>query len=567
MTEASFQQQLFPVLNHRQRQEALHFASKVGSQFSPREMVWEMNSRNTPAFLVVSGSIEVYRHDALGNLQEITTHLAGEITGEINQLAGRPALAAGRAGSQGCDVATFDGPALRRLMVGSADVGEIVMRAFILRRGELLNRKGAGIVLIGDPHEVVLRESQIFLSRNGVPYTLFNPANDPDAAALVERFGLETTDLPVAVCPNGTVIRKPTEVELGICAGLIPDVNLDVTYDVAIVGAGPSGLASAVYAASEGLTTILLDGKAYGGQAGASARIENYLGFPQGISGSALTTSAFTQAQKFGAEAAIPFSVRKIECHSAFDSDEPLTLLADNSSRIKARSVIIASGARYRKPDIPDLELYEGISVTYWATPVEAQLCTGKNVVVIGAGNSAGQAIVFLSPQVAHVDVIVRGKSLESSMSKYLIERIRALRNVSIHFDSNITQLRTNDEGFLSGAELTQRAPIGCLELETQHIFVFIGADPNTGWLSDCSVLLDSKGFVLTGVSSQDQTWSQLGRAQMPLETSMPRVFAVGDVRSGSTKRVAAAVGEGAAAVAQVHSVLALSKAVLMSGT
>ncbi len=346
------------------------------------------------------------------------------------------------------------------------------------------------------------------------------------------------------------MLRRPSNEEAGICLGITPELDPDKLYDVAVVGAGPAGLATAVYAASEGLSVLVLDQRAIGGQAGASARIENYLGFPTGISGQALAGRAFNQAQKFGAELAIPLEVAKLECGSA---GEPFRLVLADGGAVRARCVVIASGARYRRPEIPELARFEGAGVSYWASPVEATLCAGESIALVGAGNSAGQAVVYLAPKVQHLHLIVRGAGLEASMSRYLIDRIGALPNVTLHAGTEVVGLDGEPGSGLTAAVFRDRASGTTRRRALRHLFLFIGADPNIGWAQGC-LALDDKGFVVTGAPRPDGTaW----RPVLPLETSQPGVFAIGDVRAGSTKRVAAAVGEGAAVVAQIHSVLA----------
>jgi thioredoxin reductase (NADPH) len=352
------------------------------------------------------------------------------------------------------------------------------------------------------------------------------------------------------VCPKGGLLRHPTDAETGAFLGITPKIDTSRIYDVAVVGAGPAGLATAVYGASEGLSVIVLDQRAFGGQAGASARIENYLGFPTGISGLALTARAFSQALKFGAELAIPIEVDKLDCDARLkDPSAPLLLHLTQGETIRARSVVIASGARYRPLAVPNLAQFESAGVSYWASAVEAKLCEGEEIALVGAGNSAGQATVFLAPQVKKLHLVVRGKGLEASMSRYLIDRIAALPNVVLHTGCEIVALAGDATTGLTGATFRFRAGGDTIEHPLRHLFLFIGADPNADWLRGC-VDLDGKGFVITGKPAGD------GSARLPLETSLPGIFAIGDVRAGSTKRVAAAVGEGAAAVAQIHSVL-----------
>jgi thioredoxin reductase (NADPH) len=364
-------------------------------------------------------------------------------------------------------------------------------------------------------------------------------------------------ELPLVVCPDGTVLKCPSERELAHRLGLYIELRADRVYDVAIVGAGPAGLACAVYAASEGLSVLGLDTHAFGGQAGASARIENYLGFPTGISGQALTGRAYVQAQKFGAEMVVPVEVRSLDC-----TRFPHALQLDCGVRVSAKSVVIATGAKYRRPAIPELEKYEGRGVYYWASPIEAGLCRGEEVVLVGGGNSAGQAIVFLAGHAAHVHHLIRGADLAKSMSKYLVDRIGLLANVTLHTESEIVAIEGCEEG-VSAVHWRNRKNGSMQTKSTRRIFLFVGADPNTGWLENCGVKLNDKGFVCTGLDlspADHEQWAHLanGRHPLQLETSIPGVFAIGDARANSTKRVAAAVGEGAAVVAQVHALLAL---------
>ena len=535
--------QIFPTLSALQRQAALRFASGPAVSFGPGEVLFSAGAKAAPAFLVLSGSIEVIRRDAIGREATVAVHEAGQISGEIAQLAGRPALVQGRAGPGGCVAAPFDAAHLRALVIGSADIGEIVMRAFILRRTAFITEGGAGSVLVGrasDPRQVRL---QGFLRRNGYPVTVFDPATDADAAVIVERFGVHDDELPIIISPDGTLLKRPSESQLGVVLGITPALDEGRVYDTAVVGAGPAGLATAVYAASEGLSTIVLDSRAFGGQAGASARIENYFGFPTGISGIALTARAFTQAQKFGAEIAIPLEVERLECNVG----DVHRLVLQDGRTVQASTIVIASGARYRRPDIPNLAAFEDAGVSYWASPVEAKLCEGEEVALVGAGNSAGQAVVYLAPKVKLLHMVVRGSGLEASMSRYLIERIAALPNVELHHRTEIVALDGEPESGLSSASFRNRDTGEIITAPLRHLFLFIGAEPNADWLESCAIERDSRGFVRTGGAGEALT----------LQTSVPGVFAIGDVRSGSTKRVAAAVGEGAAVVAQLHARLA----------
>ncbi len=530
--------QMFPVLDATQIATARRFASGPERRFAPGESVFAIAEQEAPAWLVLDGAIDVIRRDGLSQEAPVTTLGPGQFSGEVNQLAGRPSIAAGRAGPKGCAALPFDPAHLRALMVGSADVGEIVMRALILRRVGLIESGKAGTILIGVSGNPDLVRLQGFLARSGFPNLVLDAAVDAEARALVERSGVQPEELPLVVCPNGALLKNPSVAALATCLGMTPELDPRMVYDVAIVGAGPAGLAAAVYAASEGLSVIVLEERATGGQAGASARIENYLGFPTGISGQALAGRAFNQALKFGAEIAVPFEVERLDC-----SGEQLALEMCGNRRLRARAVVVASGARYRRPDIANLATFEGAGVSYWASPIEARLCAGEDVALVGGGNSAGQAIVFLAPQVKRLHLIVR-RDLSETMSRYLVERIAALCNVELHVGAEITALEGDRASGLTAVRFKNRADGSICRLALRHLFLFIGADPNAEWLRGC-VETDANGFVVTG------------KGPLPLETSLPGVFAIGDVRAGSTKRVAAATGEGAAVVAQIHAMMA----------
>ena len=548
--------QLFPVLDAVQIDTAKRFASGPSREFAPGEMVYDVAERHVPVWLVLKGSIDVVRRDGLNHEAAITSLGPGQFSGEVSQLAGAATLASGRAGPEGCTALPFDGAHVRALMVGSAEVGEIMMRAFILRRVGLIEEGGVGSVLVGTPGTPELVRLEGFLGRNGYPYTVLDASDDAEGRAIVERSGVLPEELPLMVCPNGTVLKRPTDAEAGIILGITPVLDPNTIFDVAVVGAGPAGLAAAVYGASEGLSVLVLDQRAFGGQAGASARIENYLGFPTGISGMALAGRAFNQALKFGAEIAIPLEVARLDCGTPDQKGgEPMRLELTNSSAVRARTVVVATGARYRRPPIPNLSTFEGRGISYWASPVEAKLCEGEEVALVGGGNSAGQAVVFLAPKVRRLHLVVRGSGLEASMSRYLIDRIAALPNVELHTGTEVVALEGDEVTGLTAAVFRDRATGATHTCPLRHLFLFIGADPNTSWLNRC-VTLDNKGFVVTGATSIGGA-SNNHPPVLPLETSRPGVFAIGDVRAGSTKRVASAVGEGAAVVAQIHSVMA----------
>jgi thioredoxin reductase (NADPH) len=548
--------QMFPVFDAGQMETAKRFASGPAQAFAQGETIFSVGERNASAWLVLKGEIVIVRRDGLSNEAEIARTGVGQFTGEMSELSGRGTLASGRAGPEGCVALPFDAAHIRALIVGSAELGEILMRAFILRRVGLLQADGAGSVLIGIPGTAELGRLQNFLSRNGYPWTVLDAASDAEGRAVVERLGIQPDELPVMVCPSGAVLKRPTDVEAGVCLGITPEIDTSILHDVIVVGAGPAGLAAAVYAASEGLSVLALDQRAIGGQAGASARIENYLGFPTGISGGALAGRAFSQALKFGAEVAIPLQVAHLDCGGpARRPHDPLRLELSDGRSVRARTVVVASGARYRQPNIPNLLSFEGAGVSYWASAVEAKLCEGEEIALVGGGNSAGQAVVFLAPKVKHIHLVVRGKGLEATMSRYLIDRIAALSNVTLYTGAEVIALEGDQTGALCKATFRGVDSGNLHTYPLRHLFLFIGAEPNGDWLAK-RVAVDPKGFVMTG-GDFAPTDQPVGRAPLPLETSVAGVFAIGDVRAGSTKRVAAAVGEGAAVVAQIHAALA----------
>lgn len=545
--------QLFPILDPVQVETAKRFASGPARDFAPGEIVFAVGERNIPIWLVFKGSIEVIRRDGLKHESPITTLGVGQFSGEVSQLAGQGALALGRAGAEGCTSLPFDAAHVRALLIGSAEIGEIMMRAFILRRVGLIEEGGAGSVIVGNAGTADLVRLEGFLQRNGYPSTALDAATG-DGRALVERFGVLPDELPLMICPNGTVLKRPSDVEAAACLGITPELEPDTIYDVAIVGAGPAGLAASVYAGSEGLSVLVLDQRAFGGQAGASARIENYLGFPTGISGMGLAGRAFNQALKFGVKIAIPIEVSRLDCGGNDSGGEHLLRLElSNGDAVRARTVVVATGVQYRRPAISNLAEFEGSGVSYWATAVEAKLCEGEDIALVGGGNSAGQAVVYLAPKVKRLHLVVRSDGLEASMSRYLIDRIAALPNVELHTRTEIVGLEGDKAHGLTAVIFQERDSGEKHRCPLRHVFLFIGADPNVSWLHSC-VATDKNGFIVTGAVKASK--SSNSRPVMPLETSHPGVFAIGDIRAGSTKRVAAAVGEGASVVAQIHSVL-----------
>jgi thioredoxin reductase (NADPH) len=498
-------------------------------------------------FVILAGKVEITRRGDAGRREHIFTHGPGSFMGELAQLSGRPALVDATA-LEPVQALILSSERLRALMVAEAELGERIMRALILRRVGLLQTGAGGPVIVGHAENGDVLRLEGFLSRNGHPHQRLNPETDPEAKALIERFHIDPGQLPIVLCPSGQLLRNPSEMELARCIGLVGPIDPNRIYDVAIVGAGPAGLAAAVYGASEGLSVLVLDRRAFGGQAGASARIENYLGFPTGITGMALMARAHNQALKFGTEMAIPAEVIGLQANGNANDDRFILKLTDDE-RVSARSIIIASGARYRRLNVKNLEAFEASSVHYWASPLEGKLCAEQEVALVGGGNSAGQAVVYLASQAAKVWLIVRGPDLAASMSRYLVDRIAGLSNVEVVTQAQISGLEGND-GMLEAIRWRQGAPAMEVRRPIRHLFLFIGADPNTDWLSTSGVALDSKGFVLTGAAAGDD--------RHPLETNHRGIFAIGDVRSSSIKRVAAAVGEGAQVVAALHTFLSV---------
>ncbi|HEX4153947.1 MAG TPA: FAD-dependent oxidoreductase [Steroidobacteraceae bacterium] len=530
--------QTFPSLNPEMAARVARFGSDEAVPAGA--LLFERGQRGVDFFLILSGAVEIFETDVCGKPNVITVHTEREFTGEMDLFNDRQVLASARAKEES-RVARVKRADFRRLVTSEPDIGEIIMRAFILRRVGLIRHSHA-IALVGPGHGADTLRIRGFMTRNGYPHWVLNTEADPAAAGFLECFHLSQDQLPVLILPGGVLLKNPSNAALAEALGLVETLDEQLTYDIAVVGAGPAGLAAAVYAASEGLTTLVLESIAPGGQAGTSSKIENYLGFPTGISGQALAGRAQSQAQKFGARLAIARSVTGIDC-----SSHPYRLQLDGVQQVKARSVVIASGARYRKLDLPDYEKYEGHGIHYAATAMEAQLCGGEEVAVVGAGNSAGQAAVFLSRAVRHVHMIVRAGGLAATMSDYLVQRIASSPRISVHANSEVTEL--GGEPALKEVAWTNRRsgertlkPIG-------NLFVMIGAEPNTEWLAGC-LALDPKGFVRTG---RDESGEAL---DSPFATTKQGIFAIGDVRAGSVKRVASSVGEGAVVVASVHQFL-----------
>jgi len=494
--------------------------------------------------VILSGRVDVTHVDKTGQRISIVGHGPGEFVGELAQLAGRPALADVTA-EEPVQALVIAPDRLRALLIAEAELGERIMRALIIRRVGLLETGSGGPTIVGRADNGNVLRLQIFLRRNGQPQQLLDPDIDPEAKALIERFHVDPGQLPIVLCPGGQLLRNPTEDELARCIGLVGPIDPKRIYDVAVVGAGPAGLAAAVYAASEGLATIVLDSRVFGGQAGASARIENYLGFPTGISGLALMARAYNQAQKFGAEMAIPDEVTAVSAPDGGAAQNFVLQLRDGE-RVTTRAIVVASGARYRRLAVADLDKFEMSSVHYWATPFEAKLCAQQDVVLVGAGNSAGQAAVYLASQGARVWMLVRRSGLAETMSKYLVDRIESLPNIDVVTGAQVSGLEGRN-GVLEAVRWRVGATGQEVRRPIRHMFLFIGAEPNTDWLAGSGVALDAKRFVLTGTDTHRHA----------LETTRRGVFAIGDVRAASIKRVAAAVGEGAQVVAALHAYLA----------
>ncbi len=494
--------QMFPVLDPLEIERVRRFG--LVRSYGVGDALVRVGDAGHGLTIILAGEVDVTRHSGSGSVELIVTHGSGAFMGELAQLVGRPALV--DAFAKGPVEALIIPPdRLRALLIAEVDLGERIMRALILRRVGLIQTGAGGPVIVGRTDNGDALRLEGFLARNGHPRVRLDPETDPEAKVLIERFHVDPGHLPIVLCPDGRLLRNPSESELARCIGLVGPIDPDRRYDVAIVGAGPAGLAAAVYAASEGLSVLVLDGRAFGGQAGASSRIENYLGFPTGITGMALMARAYSQAQKFGVEMAIPDEVTRLEVESDPDREDrdrrPFVLGLSNGERVSARSVVIASGARYRRLQVENLEAFEGSSVHYWASPLEGKLCAGQEVVLVGAGNSAGQAVVYLASQAAKVWVLVRGANLEASMSRYLVDRIRGLANVEVVTAAQIGRLEGED-GMLAAVHWRCGASGEEVRRQIRHLFLFIGANPNTDWLSGSGVVLDPKGFVMTGTDA-----------------------------------------------------------------
>ena len=540
----------FPVLND-QELSALKIRGQLRSVHAG-EILYQEGDRTQSFFVVLDGAVEVVERSA-GTPRQITVHRRGNFTGDVALLSGRAVLVTGRVIEDGT-VLQLHPDDLRHAVDELPELGDILIKAFMKRRQLIIEDGFAGVQIIGSRFSPDAHRLRDFASRNAIPARFRDLETDPEAESLLQTLGVSPSETPIVIGREGQFHRNPTLEQFGACAGLTVTLEPEHRYDLVVVGAGPAGLAASVYAASEGLDVLTVDAMGAGGQAGTSMRIENYLGFPSGISGAELTGNALIQAQRFGARITVPVTVRSL----GLDGGDRVITLSDGS-RIKTRCVLVASGVEYRRLGVPRFKDFEGAGIYYAASEMEARLCRGEEVVVVGAGNSAGQAIVYLASgdRASQVHLVMRGNDLNKSMSRYLVDRVERMAKdklkVTIHRNAKVTRLE--GDGHLSGVEIEEQGKRETLA--TSALFNFIGADPKTEWLRNC-VDLDKKGFVLTGTNLPQETtnnerWRAEARAPFLLETSLPGILAAGDVRSGSAKRVAAAVGEGAMAVSFVH--------------
>jgi thioredoxin reductase (NADPH) len=559
IANASRREQMFPLLSEADIARISRFGSV--QWYGRGAHIFTAGEPTPGMFVVLKGVVAISQRDGLGHVVPIVRQGPGEFLAEISEIAGHSTLVDGYA-EEDVEAILVPTVQLHALLITEADLGERIIRALILRRVSLIEAGASGPVLIGQPHSPAMLRLQSFLLRNGYPHRLLDTIQDPDAAALLKQYGVAATEM-LAACPDGSVLRNPSEEALARCLGMIDTGEHGELFDVVVVGAGPAGLSTAVYAASEGLRVIVLDQSAFGGQASASARIENYLGFPTGISGRALAGRAYVQAKKFGAKMLIPAQAVSLDCTKAGVGGELSVKLKDRR-RIRSKTIVIASGARYRRLALPRLAEFEGRGVWYWASPLEAKLCEREEVALVGGGNSAGQAAVFLAQHAEKVWMLVRNLSLTASMSRYLIDRIAAMPNIELLTHTELAQLYGDSAHGLTGVSWQNKETGIVQERPLRNVFMFVGAEPETQWLEGCSVIVDSRGFVLTGQALANQAD---GHAPDLLEASVPGVFALGDVRSGSVKRVGSAIGEGAAVVSQIHQYLAAAAAIANSTT
>src|SRR5579859_8136445 len=542
-------EQTFPKLSPAQIERIAALGKK--RKVAAGELLVNQGDVNVPCFVVVSGQMEIVQPTPQGE-QPIVTHEYGQFTGELNMLSGRSSLVCIRMKEAG-ELIELDRNALQTLIQTDVELSEIFMRAFILRRLELITHGFGDVVLVGSAHSPGTLGIKEFLTRNGHPYSYVDLDRDTGVQELLDRFHVRIDEIPVLICRGTTVLRNPTNRQVADCLGLNAQIDESHIHDVAVIGAGPAGLAAAVYAASEGLDVLVIETMSPGGQAGSSSKIENYLGFPTGISGQELAGRAYTQAQKFGAQVLIARTAVKLAC-----SKRPYAVQIDGGSSIPARSIVIATGAQYRKLPLENIERFEGVGIYYGATHVESQLCADEEVIVVGGGNSAGQAAVYLAESSRHVHMLIRSAGLAETMSRYLIRRIEENPKITLHANTEIEALDGEDR---LECVRWRNNRTGKVEVhDIHHIFVMTGASPNTAWLDGC-VAMDDKGFIKTGPELlpedlQKAQWP-LSRAPYLFETSLPGVLAVGDARAGNVKRVASAVGEGSISIHLVHKMLA----------
>lgn len=537
-------EQTFPTLTVDQIERMKEFGRT--ETLRAGDTLFSRGDRTVDFFVVLEGSIEILDGDGAKMGDVFTVHEKHQFTGEIDLFNDRQILVSGRMGEAG-EVLRVNRPSFQRLMTSLPDIAEIIMRAFILRRMGLMEHEQGAATLVGRKGSGALLEAERFLRRNGYPVRLLTIEDDGEAARTVlGQCGAVENQLPVIIDKDNRYIANPDRLSLARFLGLAVEFDENEIYDTVIVGGGPAGLASAVYSASEGLKTLVLEGLAPGGQAATSSKIENYLGFPTGVSGQALAGRAQIQAQKFGATLGVPYVAKRLCC-----KQRPYRIFLESGDFIAARTVVISSGARYRALGIDGIEQYEGQNVHYAATAIEARLCGDTNVIVVGGGNSAGQAAVFLSQHADHVHMLVRGDGLAASMSDYLVGRIDASPKITLHTNTELSEVE--GDTVLKRACLKNRRNGEIEWTDVSHVFVMIGAEPNTDWLDGC-LALDEKGFVLTG--KQAEACGECDRAPFPYESSVRGIFAVGDVRADSVKRVASAVGEGSVSVSDIHKVL-----------
>jgi thioredoxin reductase (NADPH) len=536
--------QAFPALNAAQINR-VRSGSKL-RQVEKGEILFDVGDTNVPFFVLLSGRMEIVQSDLHGE-QFVARHGPGEFTGEMTMMSGRRSLVRGRVTESG-EFLELTGDGLRALVARDAELSEVFMRAFILRRLELVSQGQGNIILLGSRHSANTLRLREFLTRNEHPYAYVDLDTDKTSQELLDRFEVKLDEIPVIVCGARSVLRNPTIQQLADCLGLNVAIDETEIRDLIIVGAGPAGLAAAVYGASEGLNVLVVEAVSPGGQAGSSSKIENYLGFPTGLSGQELAARAIAQTEKFGAQMMVAYSVSRLDCEK-----RPYKISLDNGKKLAARAVVIATGAQYNKPRISNLDHFEGQGIYYGATYMESQLCEQQEIIVVGGGNSAGQAAVFLAQTAGRVHMLVRSNQLADTMSRYLIQRIEENPGIEMHFKTEIVGLDGDDH--LESVTWRDKVSGATSVHPIRHVFIMAGASPRTEWLQGC-IAMDNKGFILTGRDLETVTGNSAWRLARPpqmLETSLPGVFAVGDVRSGNVKRVASAVGEGAIAVHMVH--------------